>query len=168
MFTRGLIALLLWVFSSHAQDLYTELLKENIKNLPLDRAVLVGKGKKELITFINPDCPHCRREWQALKPHLNKLKLYIFVLASPQNPSNWAKASHIVCSKERFRALDDVLSGRYDTSPPQTEECPTLYEHMRAGQVMNIREVPYSIILESYKVIVGYSPILLQELGIRN
>ncbi len=168
MFARSLITLLLWVFLSYAQDLYTELLRENVKSLPLEKAVVVGKGKRELITFMNPDCPHCRREWQALKPHLGKLRLYIFVLATPQNPSNWAKASRIVCSKDRFKALDDVLSGKYDGDPPKTKECPTLYEHLKAGEKMNVRGVPYNILLGSYKVIEGYSPLLLQELGIKN
>jgi len=41
-------------------NLYEELVREQIRNIPLHKAVVVGKGDRELITVINPDCPHCR------------------------------------------------------------------------------------------------------------
>ncbi len=166
MFTKGLVILFVFCASLFAQDLYTELLKQQINSIPLNKAVTVGKGKNTLITFINPDCPHCRDEWAKLKPHLNKLKVHIFVVANPKNPSNWAKASYIVCSKERYKALDDVLSGRYDKQLPQKIECPLIYEHIKIAEDLNIRAVPYNIIPSKYKIIEGNSPLLLKELGI--
>lgn len=166
MLIKSLVSILALIFLSSAQDLYTELLKEQINSIPLDKAVKVGKGKNAVIVFINPDCPHCRKEWSVLKTHLNKIKVYFFVLANPYNTSNWIKASYIVCSKESYKALDDVLTGKYDLQLPPSINCPLVYEHLKIAEKLGIRAVPYNIILKKYKVIEGNSPLLLKELGI--
>ncbi|MEJ5338579.1 MAG: DsbC family protein [Aquificaceae bacterium] len=160
---------LLFILLSHgfSQDLYTEFIRSQVKEIPLSKAIVVGKGKRELITFINPDCGHCRKEWQALKPHLDRVKLYVFLLPFRSFPESHAKSYYIACSKDRVRALDEVLSGKFDGRPPRVKECPLVYEHIKVAEKLNVQGTPYNIILGSYKVIEGYSPALLQELGIR-
>lgn len=153
---------LLW-----AQDLYTEYIKAQVREIPLQKALVVGKGEKQLITFINPDCGHCRKEWQALKPHLDKVKVYIFLLPFKNFPESEAKSRYIACSKDKLRALEEVLSGKFDGRPPQTRDCPLLQEHIKIAEKLNVQGTPYNIILGSYKVIEGYSPKLLEELGIK-
>ncbi len=163
-----LFFVLLFVLSlGFSQDLYTEFVKSQVKEIPLSKAIVVGKGKRELITFINPDCGHCRKEWQALRPHLKKVKLYIFLLPFRSFPESHAKAYYIACSKDKLQALDEVLSGRFDGRPPQVKECPLVYEHTKVAEKLNVQGTPYNIILGSYKVIEGYSPALLEHLGIR-
>ncbi len=163
---KVLVFLLLLSFSL-AQDLYSEFIRQQVKELPLEKAIVVGKGKRGLITFINPDCGHCRKEWTELKPHLNKVKLYVFLLPFKGFPESYAKSHYIACSKDKVRALDEVLLGKFDRNPPKVAECPLVYEHIRAAEKLNVQGTPYNIVLGSYKVIEGYSPALLKNLGIR-
>ncbi|RME11815.1 MAG: DsbC family protein, partial [Aquificota bacterium] len=127
---------LLFILLSHgfSQDLYTEFIRSQVKEIPLSKAIVVGKGKRELITFINPDCGHCRKEWQALKPHLDRVKLYVFLLPFRSFPESHAKSYYIACSKDRVRALDEVLSGKFDGRPPRVKECPLVYEHIKVAE----------------------------------
>ncbi len=164
---RYLLTLLILMGLTLAQDLYTEFIRSQVKEIPLHKAIVVGKGKKrELISFINPDCGHCRKEWQALRPHLDKVKIYIFLLPFKHFPESYAKSYYIACSKDRLKALDEVLSGRFDGKPPAVKDCPLVYEHIKVAERLNVQGTPYNIILGKYKVIEGYSPMLLKELGI--
>ncbi|MCX8163872.1 MAG: DsbC family protein [Aquificaceae bacterium] len=150
-----------------AQDLYKEYIRSQVKDIPLKKAIVLGKGKKELISFINPDCGHCRKEWQAIKPHLDKVRVYIFLLPFKTFPESYAKSNYIACSKDKLKALDEVLSGKMDGRPLQTEECGLVQEHIKVAEKLNVQATPYNIVLGSYKVIEGYNPKLLEELGIR-
>jgi len=162
-----LLTLLLLLKLSLAQDLYTEFIRSQVKEIPLNKAIVVGKGKREFITFINPDCGHCRKEWQALRPNLDKVKVYVFLLPFRSFPESHAKSYYIACSKDKLKALDEVLSGKFDGRPPKVKECPLVYEHIKIAEKLNVQGTPYNIILGSYKVIEGYSPALLEHLGIR-
>ncbi len=164
---RLLLTLLLLLKLSLAQDLYTEFIRSQVKEIPLNKAIVVGKGKREFITFINPDCGHCRKEWQALRPNLDKVKVYVFLLPFRSFPESHAKSYYIACSKDKLKALDEVLSGKFDGKPPKVKECPLVYEHIKIAEKLNVQGTPYNIILGSYKVIEGYSPALLEHLGIR-
>ncbi len=164
---RLFLALLMVFGLAFPQDLYTEFIKSQVREIPLNKAIVVGKGKREMITFINPDCGHCRKEWQALKPHLGKVKLYVFLLPFRTFPDSYAKSYYIACSKDKLKALDEVLSGKFDGRPPNVKECPLVYEHIKIAEKLNIQGTPYNILLGSYKVIEGYSPALLEHLGIR-
>lgn len=161
-----IIFLLAFGFLS-SQDLYSEYIKMQVKDLPLSKAITVGKGKKELLTFINPDCEHCRREWQAIRPYLNRIKVYVFLLPSRSFPESQAKSHYIACSEDKLRALDEVLSGVWDGKPLKVKECPLVKEHVKAAERLGVQSTPYNIVLGSYKVIEGYSPRLLEELGIK-
>jgi len=163
MLILSLIVLLLGTVFS--EDLYSEFVKEQVKEIPLKKAVIVGKGDNKLITFINPDCPHCRQEWKELRPYLHKLKVYVFLLPFKRFPESYPKAFYIACSKNRLKALDDVLSGKFDGEPPKVKECPLVYEHIKIAQKLGVQATPYNIVLRNYKVIEGYNPHLLKELG---
>ncbi|MFN3870080.1 MAG: DsbC family protein, partial [Aquificaceae bacterium] len=60
-----------------------------------------------------------------------------------------------------------VLSGKFDGKPPRVKECPLVQEHIKVAERLNVQGTPYNIILGSYKVIEGYSPALLENLGIK-
>ncbi len=166
---RKLIALLtLCTLSlSFGADLYTELLKEKVRSLPTEKAVKVGKGDKKLIIFVNPDCPHCREEWKHLREHLDKLSAYVFVLYfNSWGVKNRKKASYILCSKDKGKALDEVLLGKYDRGSIPDMSCPLVQEHIKAAELLGVDSVPYNIILDNFKVVQGYNERLLEYLGI--
>ena len=158
--------ILLLLLPAFSEDLYSEFIREQIKEIPLNKAIVVGSGKNKLITFINPDCPHCRQEWKELRPHLNKLKVYVFLLPFKKFPESYPKAFYIACSKDKLKALDEVLMGKFDGAPPKVKECKLVYEHIQIAQKLGVQATPYNIVLNNYKVLEGYSPNLLKELGI--
>ncbi|SHK17945.1 DsbC family protein [Thermocrinis minervae] len=161
------LVLLILLNLSVAQDLYSEFLAEQLKTLDYkNKAIVVGKGKKEMITFMNVDCPHCRKEWKELKPHLRKLKLYVFLVPFEKWPGNTEKTAYVLCSKDKVKTLDMVLSGKFDGKQLPKTSCELLQEHTKAAQQLGVKGVPYNIILPEYKVIEGYSHNLLKALGL--
>lgn len=161
-----MLALLLFVYA-HASDLYSQFVKEQVKSIDLKKAIVIGSGNAKLITFINPDCPHCREEWKELRPYLNKVKLYIFLLPFRTAPESYPKSYYIACSRDKLKALDQVLSGKFDGKPPKVKECPLVHEHIKIAQQQGVTATPYNIVLGSYKVIEGYNPQMLKILGVR-
>jgi protein disulfide-isomerase/thiol:disulfide interchange protein DsbC len=149
-------------------SLYEQLIKEQIRSIPLDKAIVVGKGEKKLIAFINPDCPHCRAEWKELRKHLNKVTIYIFVFPfKAWGEDNLRKSYYIACSENKLKALDEVLLGKLDGNVPKVEKCDLVDEHLKVVEKMGVTGVPYNILPEKNKIIEGFSENLLKELGIK-
>ncbi len=159
-----LTILILYAFAS----LYEEFIKEQVRELPLDKAVVVGNGKKELIIFVNPDCPHCRNEWSELRKYLDRLKIYVFVIPFKDwGEENLKKAYYIVCSENPQKSLDEVLSGKLDGKKINPERCEKLKYHLKAADLIGLRAVPLNIIPKEGKVIEGASPELFRYLGLK-
>ncbi len=163
---KGLFLLLFAVALSFG-GLLEELTKELIKDIPLEKAIVVGSGKKELITVVNPDCPHCRAEWKELKKHLDKLKIYVFLFPfKTWGQENIRKANYIACADDPVKALDEVLSGKLDGKVPKVDKCSLVEEHLKVVEKLGVQAVPYNIIVDSGKVIEGFSRSLIKELGL--
>ncbi|NPA33145.1 MAG: thioredoxin fold domain-containing protein [Aquificae bacterium] len=161
----GLLLTLILAFAS----LYEEVLREQIKELPLESAIVVGEGERELIVFMNPDCPHCRKEWSVLKRHLKDLKVYVFIVPfSHWGEENLKKSLYIVCSKEPIRALDEVMSGKLDRKEINPPRCERINEHLRAAQIIGLRAVPLNILPREGKILEGESPRLYEYLEIKS
>jgi len=94
--------------------------------------------------------------------------MYVFLLPFKTMPESYPKSYYIACAKDKLKAFDEVLSGKFDGKPPKVKECPLVYEHIKVAESLNIKGVPYNIVLKNYKVIEGYSPQLLKELGINH
>lgn len=149
------------------EDLYWLIIEEQIKELPLDKAVQLGKGDKVLIIFVNPDCPHCRNEWKILREHLDKLKIYAFVIPFRSwGGENLKKSLYIVCSENPEKAFDEVLTGKLDNKEINPPRCDKLNAHFKAAEIVGLRAVPLNILPEQRKVIEGENPDILKYLGI--
>ncbi|RUM30907.1 MAG: DsbC family protein [Aquifex sp.] len=159
-----LIASFLFSFAS----LYEEFIKQQVKELPLDKAVITGKGNKELIIFVNPDCPHCRKEWKTLRKYLDRLKLYVFVIPfKAWGEENLKKAYYIVCSQNPAKALDEALTGQLDDKTLNPEKCKKLEYHLKAAEMVGLRGVPLNILPKEGKIIEGANPKVFEYLGIK-
>ncbi len=155
--------------AQESEDLYWLVIEEQIKELPLDKAVKLGKGDKVLIIFVNPDCPHCRNEWKILRKHLDELKIYAFVIPFKSwGEKNLKKALYIVCSKNPGKAFDDVLTGKLDNKEINPPRCKKLNAHFKAAEIVGLRAVPLNILPEQKKVIEGENPNILKYLGIKD
>ncbi len=164
---RAVFLLLITISLIFGGNLYEEFIRQQIKSIPLDKAIVVGSGNKKLITVINPDCPHCRAEWKELRNHLDKLKIYVFLFPFKSwGEKNFKKAYYIACSENREKALDDVMLGKLDDKVPNVEECPLVEEHLKVVEKIGVDGVPYNIIPDKNKIIEGFTKNLLKELGI--
>ncbi len=164
---RALLLFLALVPFLFAGSLYEQLIREQIRSIPKDKAIVVGKGSKELIAVINPDCPHCRAEWRELRKHLDELKIYIFVFPfKTWGEENLKKSYYIACSENKLKALDEVMLGKLDGKVPEVKRCKLVDEHLKVVDKLGVNGVPYNIIPNKNKIIEGFSKDLLKELGI--
>ena len=81
-----------------------------LKDLPLDKAVKVGKGPKKVIEFTDPDCPYCRRASEALK---NRTDITRYVFLTPlAHPNAITKVHYILSAKDQEAAYHEMMAGK--------------------------------------------------------
>lgn len=85
-----------------------------MKNLPLDQAVIIGSGKTQVVEFIDPNCYYCRMAFNFFRHRKNDVTKYVFF--HPLSENSAKKIRHIICSKDRAQAYEDVMSGKLDTN----------------------------------------------------
>ncbi len=163
-----LTLLLLLSLTFGVEEVEKLLVREILKEIPLKKAIVYGKGKKELIVFVNPDCPHCRAEWKKLRKHKKELKIYAFVLPFKRwGEKNLKKAYLIVCSKDKAKKLDEVLMGLYDNRSFKVRRCPLLKEHIEVAKKVGVDGVPFNILPKELVIIRGNSKRLFKILRIK-
>jgi len=81
--------------------------------LDLDKAVKLGSGKTMVIEFTDPDCPYCRKAeaYLSQKPQVTR---YIFFIPLANHPASKGKVQYILSARDRARAYQEVISGRFD------------------------------------------------------
>lgn len=96
-----------------------QLRAERIKDLPLEKAVKVGKGSKRVITFSDPLCPFCKRGFDYMSKRTDVTE-YVFLL--PYHQGSAERISYILCAEDREKAYVEVM-----TNPKKevkvSEEC---------------------------------------------
>jgi thiol:disulfide interchange protein DsbC len=127
-------------------------LSKVLENIPLDKAIKIGNGTKQIIEVSDPFCPFCRRTHEVLKNRKDITK-YVFFL--PIKGEHSLKAiAYIVCSKDPEKKYDEVYSGKADdqiekfniTSDCQQKLETLLNEHTQVAQALQVRGTPYFII----------------------
>lgn len=58
-----------------------------------------GSGSRQLLVFLDPDCPYCRQTWTALR-QLQDIEIAVHLLGAP------ASLAHILCSDHPLEQLD--------------------------------------------------------------
>jgi thiol:disulfide interchange protein DsbC len=83
------------------------------KTLPLDKAVVVGKGNSTVIEFTDPDCPYCRSASSFLAGKTD-VKRFIFFIPLPMHKDAERKVRYVFCSADREKAYEDAMKGKLD------------------------------------------------------
>lgn len=117
-----------------------------VKNLPLDKAVVIGKGKHQIIEFTDPDCPYCQKVDTFLASRSDVTR-HIFFFPLSIHPQAANKAKLILCSLDKESTYKTVLSGRYDSIPIPSfaESCDGegfLKEHLALATKLGVRGTP--------------------------
>lgn len=82
-----------------------------LKELPLERALKIGTGKKAVVEITNPDCGYCRKSSDFLS-RKKDLTRYIFFL--PFSPDSEAKVEYILCAGDKAAAYEKAMTGGLD------------------------------------------------------
>ncbi|MBF0345661.1 MAG: DsbC family protein [Nitrospirae bacterium] len=119
-------------------------------NIVIDKAIRVGMGRNIVVEFTDPDCPYCRK----LADYMNKRKdvtRYVFLYPLTQlHPQAMEKSKFILCSKNQAKALEDVMSGKYDKEKipscknPNTDQM--LEEHKKMAENVSVTSTPTLIV----------------------
>ncbi len=133
-------------------DRYAEIMLASVKDLPLDKAVKVGKGKNQVIEITDPDCPFCRKADEYLKGR-DDVTRYVFLYPVVQlHPDAKKKSKFILCQKEKKQAetLEEVMAGKFDGKPYEVCENKEVDERINlfaaVGRKLNVRGTPMLII----------------------
>ena len=123
-----------------------EIVQANVGKLPLDKALTIGSGSRQVIEFTDPDCPYCRQLDQMLAKRTDLTRYIFFFPLESIHKSARAKARYILCSKDQDAAMREVYQGGLDNQPiPQVGDCDAdalIDEHLRAGGSVGVRGTP--------------------------
>ena len=118
------------MYSKDGRSLTQEYLQEQqakkIALIPLSDAIVIGKGKKKVIEFTDPDCPFCQRLQSYLKSKESDITRYVFFSPLRQlHPDAAQKVVHILCAENKEEAFNEIYSGKV---------APAALKHCEAGE----------------------------------
>ena len=94
------------------QESVAKRMVSKLTNLPLDQALKIGNGKTTVVEFIDPNCHYCRLSFNFFNTRKKDVTMYVFFYPLSEDSAN--KIRHILCSKDKPQAYDDVLGGKLD------------------------------------------------------
>lgn len=114
-----------------------------VKDLPLDKAVKVGDGKKVVIEFTDPDCPYCRKGSEYFTKRTDVTR-YIF-FAPLAHPAAIKKIEYILSAENKAQAYDAMMFGQEipASAKPASEAVKKLaQEHLTLARKLGIQGTP--------------------------
>lgn len=117
---------------------------EKVKSIPLDKALKIGSGPRQVIEFTDPDCPFCRRVDEFLSKRTDITRYVFFLPLRKIHPDSEKKARYILTHKEKENAFHEVFSGSMDgKSIPQDENSGSQLEEMeKVAQGIGVQGTP--------------------------
>jgi thiol:disulfide interchange protein DsbC len=128
------------------QEILSNNLRGKIKDVPLQKAISIGKGKHRIIEITDPDCPYCRKSSEFLAKQTDVTR-YIFFYPLPIHPQATDKVLYIFCAKDRVKAYEEAMTGKLDDmafktcKDPQAQEL--LKAHKEVADFLGIRGTPF-------------------------
>jgi thiol:disulfide interchange protein DsbC len=121
-----------------------------LKELPLDKAIKIGKGKNTVIMFTDPDCPFCRKIEEYFKDRKDIIR-YVYLLPLEQlHPKSMDKSKIIMCSPDKMKAFFKAMGGSLDTEElkPCADEkvAAILNDNISLARRLGIQGTPYLIV----------------------
>ena len=123
----------------------TKRIAAKLVNLPLDKALKIGKGKKTIVEFIDPNCHYCRLSFNYFNKLKNDVTIYVFFF--PLSQDSEKKIKHIFCAKDKAKVYEDVLIGKLDgnvhSNPCSEKEAEDMMQaHRQIGSQTGIQATP--------------------------
>lgn len=151
------------VTQNHLEALNAQ--KFNFKKLPLDKALKVGNGKKQMVVFIDPDCPYCQQLEAYLHDRLDKVTVYYMFMPLAIHSNALPHTKQILCSPKPEQAIFNVMVSHQDLAAG-SQSCQDRVEKQvtdisKFALENGINSTPY-IITDSNQVIGGFNVPQLQ------
>ena len=113
------------------------------KDLPLDKAVKIGDGKKVVVEFTDPDCPYCRKAFEYFSKRADVTQ-YVF-FAALAHPAAITKIYYILGADNKAQAFDAMMLGQEipASAKPVTPAIKALaQEHLELAKKLEIQGTP--------------------------
>ena len=134
------------MFTKEGKNLTAEIREEMsraaMKNIPLDKAVVIGNGPHQTIEFIDPDCPYCHTTEKFLSQRTDVTR-HIFFYPLPFHKDAAAKVKKILCGVNRAAVYKAVMDGQKEVlsiAGCQAEDA--LQEHLTLAAQLGVRGTP--------------------------
>jgi len=95
------------------QELEQKRIAQKVKDIPLDKAVKIGKGKNQVIEITDPDCPYCRKAAEFFAGRKDVTK-YVFLYPLDMHKQAEEKVRYILCAKDKAKAYEQAMTGKLD------------------------------------------------------
>lgn len=142
------------VYTSEGKSLTKErigkIMAQKVKDLPLDKAVKIGKGEKIVIEVTDPDCPFCRKASHFFAARTDVTR-YVFFLPLAMHPEAPNKVRYILSSADQAKAYEEVMTGKFDTTPlPPFKDNGLLEIHQKVVEHLGVTGTPNFWINDNY------------------
>lgn len=139
------------------------LMAKMVKDLPLDKALKIGDGKKTVIEFTDPDCPFCRRAAEYFTKRTDVTQ-YVF-FAPLAHPGAITKIEYILSAENKVQAYDAMMLGQEipAAAKPASQQIKQLaQEHIELAKKYGVTGTPTFFI--NGQTVVGADLARLDEL----
>jgi len=125
-------------------EMREKVLSEKVKSIPLDKALKIGSGPRQVIEFTDPDCPYCRKVDEFLARRTDVTRYVFFFPLRQIHPDAEKKARYILSQKDREKAFREVVSGALDGKPaPESVHQDAMLEEMeQVAKSVGVRGTP--------------------------
>jgi hypothetical protein len=137
---------------------------QKMANLPLDSAIKIGNGGKNVVVFTDPNCSHCRKAYKFFSQR-EDVTMNIFFF--PLSKESGDKIKQILCSKDVLKTYDDVMNGKLDNNaqPPVCTDKKvneTIKTHMQLAKQIGLKATPLFYIKGN--VVEGFDAPVIEKL----
>jgi thiol:disulfide interchange protein DsbC len=124
-----------------------EIIKAKQNEIPLEKALKMGKGSHNIIEFSNPDCSFCRKASKYLADQTDITRYVFFLPFSPQTEN---KIKYILCAADQAKAYEEAMTGKLDDqkfTPCSSKEADELLKtHKELAKRIGIGSTPFFFI----------------------
>jgi|SRR5271157_3923514 len=144
-----------------------ELAAKRLGDIPLDKGIKIGSGANVVIEFTDPDCPYCRKASAYLQKR-NDTTRYVYFLPLPLHKDAENHARYILCSGDKAKAYEEVMSGKHDGEKVDTcndaKVSALIKEHRELAAKAGLNATP-SFLIHGH-VVTGFNiPVIEHLLG---
>jgi thiol:disulfide interchange protein DsbC len=128
---------------NHTAEKKGTLAAKAVKDLPLEKAVKIGDGKKTVIEFTDPDCPYCRKAFEYFTKRTDVTR-YIF-FAPMAHPAAISKVEYILAADNKAQAYDAMMLGQEipaNAKPVSDAVRALAQEHLALAKQVGIQGTP--------------------------